>query len=200
MTSESGKIRRRYGTQFKAMVLARCEEPGASVAQVAMAHGINDNVVHRWRQLARQRQAAPLVAAAERPAPAEFVPLALPAPAAAEVKTEVCLEVRRAAVTVSVARARAGRPGRLRARAAEVIRVDAVWLAVQPLDMRLGTEAALARVVGVFGAAHPSHDECSPARRLPSLVAGAAATGADRLGHDEGHRLQPHALEGTHPR
>jgi transposase len=38
-----------------------------------------------------------------------------------------------------------------------VIRVDAVWLAVQPLDMRAGTEAALARVVGVFGAAHPNH-------------------------------------------
>jgi len=38
-----------------------------------------------------------------------------------------------------------------------VIRVDAVWLAVQPLDMRLGTEAALARVVGVFGAAYPNH-------------------------------------------
>jgi len=38
-----------------------------------------------------------------------------------------------------------------------VIRVDAVWLAVQPLDMRAGTEAALARVVGVFGAAHPHH-------------------------------------------
>lgn len=105
MASESGKTRRRYGTQFKAMVLAQCEEPGASVAQVAMAHGINDNVVHRWRQLARQRQGAPLVApaTADRPAPAEFVPLALPAPAAAEMKTEVRLEVRRAAVTVSVA-------------------------------------------------------------------------------------------------
>lgn len=38
-----------------------------------------------------------------------------------------------------------------------MIRVDAVWLAVQPLDMRLGTEAALARVVTVFGAAHPHH-------------------------------------------
>jgi len=38
-----------------------------------------------------------------------------------------------------------------------VIRVDQVWLAAQPLDMRLGTEAALARVVGVFGAAHPHH-------------------------------------------
>lgn len=38
-----------------------------------------------------------------------------------------------------------------------MIRVDAVWLAVQPLDMRLGTEAALARVVGVFGEARPFH-------------------------------------------
>ncbi len=38
-----------------------------------------------------------------------------------------------------------------------MIKVEAVWLAVQPLDMRAGTEAALARVVGVFGAAHPHH-------------------------------------------
>jgi transposase len=36
-----------------------------------------------------------------------------------------------------------------------VIRVDAVWLAVAPLDMRAGTESALARVVNVFGAARP---------------------------------------------
>lgn len=38
-----------------------------------------------------------------------------------------------------------------------MIRIDSVWLAVQPLDMRAGTEAALARVVHVFGAAHPHH-------------------------------------------
>ena len=38
-----------------------------------------------------------------------------------------------------------------------MIRVDALWLAVQPLDMRAGTEAALARVVAVFGGAHPHH-------------------------------------------
>ena len=36
-----------------------------------------------------------------------------------------------------------------------VIRIEAVWLAVEPLDMRAGTEAALARVVRVFGAARP---------------------------------------------
>ncbi len=38
-----------------------------------------------------------------------------------------------------------------------MIRVDAVWLAVQPLDMRAGTESALSRVVNVFGAARPHH-------------------------------------------
>ena len=44
---------------------------------------------------------------------------------------------------------------RLDARAATVIRIDAVWLAIDPLDMRAGTDTALARVVQVFGAAHP---------------------------------------------
>lgn len=36
-----------------------------------------------------------------------------------------------------------------------VIRIDAVWLATTALDMRAGTDTALARVVQVFGAAHP---------------------------------------------
>ena len=46
---------------------------------------------------------------------------------------------------------------RLATRDPQVIRVDALWLAIEPLDMRPGTEAALARVVRVFGAARPYH-------------------------------------------
>ena len=38
-----------------------------------------------------------------------------------------------------------------------MIRIDAVWLASEPLDMRAGTDTALARVVAVFGAAQPHH-------------------------------------------
>jgi transposase len=38
-----------------------------------------------------------------------------------------------------------------------VIHIEAVWLAVEPLDMRAGTERALARVVTVFGEARPHH-------------------------------------------
>ena len=33
----------------------------------------------------------------------------------------------------------------------EVIRIDAAWIAVEPLDMRAGVDTALARVVKVFG-------------------------------------------------
>jgi len=36
-----------------------------------------------------------------------------------------------------------------------MIRIDSIWLAVAPLDMRAGTDSALARVVQVFGAAQP---------------------------------------------
>ena len=46
-----------------------------------------------------------------------------------------------------------------------MIRVDAVWLAVEPLDMRAGTELALARVVTVFGAARPHHADLFANRR-----------------------------------
>lgn len=38
-----------------------------------------------------------------------------------------------------------------------MIRIDQIWLAVEPMDMRAGADTALARVVKVFGAAHPHH-------------------------------------------
>ena len=40
---------------------------------------------------------------------------------------------------------------------AEVIRIDALWLATQPIDMRAGADALLARVVHVFGSAQAHH-------------------------------------------
>lgn len=38
-----------------------------------------------------------------------------------------------------------------------MIRVDAMWLCTEAMDMRAGTDTALARVVQVFGAAWPHH-------------------------------------------
>ncbi|CAM5427381.1 hypothetical protein SSTU70S_04552 [Stutzerimonas stutzeri] len=34
-----------------------------------------------------------------------------------------------------------------------MIRIDSIWLATEPMDMRAGTTTALARVIAVFGAA-----------------------------------------------
>jgi transposase len=36
-----------------------------------------------------------------------------------------------------------------------MIRIDTIWLATTPMDMRAGMDSALARVVSVFGCAYP---------------------------------------------
>ncbi len=54
-----------------------------------------------------------------------------------------------------------------------MIRVDALWLSTNPLDMRAGTETVLSQVVRVFGEAKPHHAylfaNC-PGNRLNVLV------------------------------
>jgi transposase len=40
-------------------VLAECAKPEASVARIAMAHGLNANLVHKWRRLASTPVPAP---------------------------------------------------------------------------------------------------------------------------------------------
>ena len=40
--------RRVHGAEFKAQVLAECQQPGASVAAIALAHGLNVNLLRKW--------------------------------------------------------------------------------------------------------------------------------------------------------
>jgi transposase len=99
--------RRRYSAEFKALVVAECEAPGVSVAQVARAHGINDNIVHGWRKLARQRgqaAAAPVVAATAQVGSASgFVPVSIPlAPAVDALSRGIGVDLRRGALTVRI--------------------------------------------------------------------------------------------------
>ncbi len=93
-----GRRRRRHSAQFKAKVVLACT-PGVSVAAVALAHGLNANLVRRWLQ---KRDATVPGAVAQAPvkvpAPA-FLPVqiqnAAPAP-------DIRLELRRGAATVVV--------------------------------------------------------------------------------------------------
>ena len=42
------RTRRTYPRQFKAQLIAACQQPGASIAALALHHGMNANVLHRW--------------------------------------------------------------------------------------------------------------------------------------------------------
>ena len=40
--------RRVHGAELKTQVLAECQQPGASVAAIALAHGLNVNLLRKW--------------------------------------------------------------------------------------------------------------------------------------------------------
>lgn len=96
-TASRAKTRRSYSDKVKVQVLAECEEPGASVAKVAMSHGINDNVVHRWRQLVREGR--PLPAPVAR---SEFLPITLAPAGGSSGGDAIRIEIRRGVTAITV--------------------------------------------------------------------------------------------------
>lgn len=90
------RARRRHDDELKAKVLSECAAPGASVAQVALAHGLNANLVHKWR-----RQPVGDKPSVSTPEMTTFIPVAM-APAATAVVDDIRIELRRGALTVNV--------------------------------------------------------------------------------------------------
>jgi transposase len=70
------KPRRRHSRRFKEQVLAECRLSDESVAAVALRHGLNHNLVHKWRHAVE----------AEQQDAGEFI--RLPSPAGAEAPDE----------------------------------------------------------------------------------------------------------------
>lgn len=102
-----GRRRRRiHSDEFKATVVASCLQPGMSMAAVAMANGINANLLRRWVRAAEMRGDADQVRALPAPkqaAPATvtaFVPMTLPTQS---TPTEIRIELRRGATAITVA-------------------------------------------------------------------------------------------------
>src|SRR5438128_6252603 len=79
--------RRVHGAEFKAQLLAECQQPGASVAAVALSHGLNVNLLRKWlvgRGLKRAGLTAPRMVSGRQPPevaasvpPLQFVPVEL---------------------------------------------------------------------------------------------------------------------------
>ena len=95
------RTRREYSAELKAQVVQACRQPGASVASVPMAHGINANIVHRWL-----REPSRALALAQT---AAFVPISLTPPVTepserSDLAAASCIrvEIRRGASVVTV--------------------------------------------------------------------------------------------------
>lgn len=93
MEAQESRKRRRYSLELKEQILAECAAPGASVAKVALSHGINANIVHGWRKLARQAQPV------EAPSP-HFVPVTVAAALPVPEPRGIEVELRRGAATI----------------------------------------------------------------------------------------------------
>lgn len=89
--------RRRYSEEFKAEVIRACRHPGVSIAAVALANGLNANLLRRWVTNAERGvqpviEAAPTINAQPAHTPA-FLPLQLAAPSrkpSPQIQIELC--------------------------------------------------------------------------------------------------------------
>jgi len=101
MDDAKSRRRRAHSKQLKSEVVAACAEPGASVAAVALARGLNTNLVHKWRRQATWPSGSVVTPRCDEtaavPSASGFVALPLPAAAA-----EIRVEIRRGATSVAV--------------------------------------------------------------------------------------------------
>jgi len=85
-------------------VISQCAGPGVSIASIALAHGLNANLLRRWVVGARSTSGEPAramtIAAASAP---EFIPLALAAPPApVQDCAQIRIEINKGATQVTV--------------------------------------------------------------------------------------------------
>ena len=106
---EGRRRRRIHSAEFKAHIVAACCKPGVSSASVAMANGINANLVRRWVKESEVGVEMELGSTAKEPQKArpartsmpKFLPLPIPAPASS-VSADIHIELQRGATTVKV--------------------------------------------------------------------------------------------------
>ncbi|WP_422191267.1 transposase [Aquabacterium sp.] len=97
-STQTKRTRRRHAPDLKRQVVLACQQPGASVAGVALAHGLNANLVRRWLQCEHKAPGALSVVGAPSGA---FVEVPMPR-ASAPTPEPIRLELRRGASTVSL--------------------------------------------------------------------------------------------------
>ena len=97
-TPSARRHRRKHSDEFKADSVAAAAQPGVSMASVALARGINANLLRRWVQ---EAEVSPVKAVTKAALPPTFVPVRLPPAVAAG--GDIRIDLRRGATTITVA-------------------------------------------------------------------------------------------------
>ena len=101
MAAKPGASRRRHSEELKAEVVGECMRPGASVAAISLARGLNANLVHHWLRAAKSASCD--MAVNDGTGQQGFVELQLPPPVpTTPVPQDIRIEVRRGAAAISV--------------------------------------------------------------------------------------------------
>ena len=106
-TSDDGTITRRrrrtHSAKFKAKVVAACRQPGVSIAAVALANGLNANLLRRWVVTEEQRLPANPIQTADALAMENrsFIPIQLESSSVTAAQG-ITIELRRGATVVKV--------------------------------------------------------------------------------------------------
>jgi len=101
----TGRRHARYSDEFKRQVIAACHEPGVSKAAIALANGLNANMLRRWVVQSSQASHGQLVATT-KPLPsvqanADFIPVKL-APAPSAQGGDIRIELQHARGTMQI--------------------------------------------------------------------------------------------------
>lgn len=89
--------RRAHSIEFKTELVAICRQPGISVSAVALAHGVNSNLVRRWIKQFPVDAKFPVA-----PAPAKFVPVQVETINASPSGGNIQLDIQRGATRVNI--------------------------------------------------------------------------------------------------
>jgi transposase len=89
--------RRVHSIEFKTELVALCRQPGISVSAVALAHGVNSNLVRRWMKLFPIDVRLPVEST-----PSKFVPVQIEAINTSSSNRDIHLDIQRGATHVNI--------------------------------------------------------------------------------------------------
>ena len=100
-----GRRRVRYSDEFKRQIVAACHAPGVSKAAIALANGLNANMLRRW-VVESTRGSNGQLATISKPLPSvqskpDFIPVKL-APAAPTQTTDIRIELQHTRGTMQI--------------------------------------------------------------------------------------------------